>query len=125
MEVLLKTFISETIKEIIDGVIEAQKHVVAVKEEDGTFLIGENKYQEVEFDISVTTSQSTEKGKKAGLMIKVIDLGVQDSNTIHDSAVNRIKFKVPVIFRPKGNEKPKPKIKNPIRKGDSIWKNRY
>jgi hypothetical protein len=31
MEVLLKTFISETIKEIIDGVIEAQKHVVAVK----------------------------------------------------------------------------------------------
>jgi len=52
--------------------------------------------QEVEFDLEVTISE--EKGKGAKGSIPVINIGGHLETTIQNRSVNKVKFKIPVIF---------------------------
>jgi len=103
----LKIFVKETIKEIIEGIVEVQKELVPTLDvaSHGYFQIGSESYSEIEFDISVTSSESEGSEKKAGVFIKVVDLGVKNNSTNNNSSTNKIKFKVPVIFPMKANKK--------------------
>ncbi len=96
MEILLKEFIEETINEVIEGIVNAQKNMVAkYKEtEDPNISIATQKLDKIEFDIAVTSSINAEIGGKAGLSIKVLDFNGNTKRIAEDKAENRIKFSV-------------------------------
>lgn len=103
----LKTFVAETIKEIIDGIAEAQDQVINRYNysERGYVEIGNNSQHSISFDISVTSSQSDDKEGKAGVFIKVVDFGAKSTSKSSDSATNRIHFNVPIVYPTKANKK--------------------
>ncbi|GAC1300819.1 MAG: hypothetical protein NVSMB24_02320 [Mucilaginibacter sp.] len=104
----LKVFITETIKEIIGGVIEAQREIIPSLNHatDGYIQIGHDSLMEnIEFDISITSSETTGDEKKAGVFIKVVDFGMKNNSSNNNTSVNRIKFKIPVYFPMQANKK--------------------
>ena len=107
----LKDFVAETLKEIIDGVIEAQKHysanggVINSGDIEGP-KVGTDRHtgvplQSVEFDVAVTTTEGTETKGGIGVFVGPIGLGSQGKSDSANSSVSRIKFSIPVIL-PKG-----------------------
>lgn len=96
----LKTFVSETIKEIMEGVADAQKHIIegVPKTDSGVIQIGSQSFESIEFDVSVTSSDTQGTEGKAGVSIKIVDFGVKGNTLNQNSTTNRIRFKVPVIF---------------------------
>jgi hypothetical protein len=114
----LQDFISGTLKELMDGVKNAQKYaavsggainpkgLVYLKESSGVVQHRETSRigQEIEFDIEVTASEEKKTKGGAGVLISIVGLGVQGQSGAENRSVNRIKFKVPVIF-PKGEYK--------------------
>ncbi len=103
----LKVFVTETIKEIIEGVVEAQRAIIPALNysNDGYVQIGSESYIDVEFDVSVTSSESEGNEAKGGIFIKVVDLGMKNTSINNSSATNRIKFKVPVVLPAQANKK--------------------
>ena len=104
----LKTFVSESLKEIVEGVEEAQEkcHNAVVSPSWGS-VPRDKTMRTIEFDIAVTVEK--EKGTKGGLAVLgcVVNLGTQGQSSASDTVVSRIKFSVPVIFQLKGSD---PKI---------------
>ena len=102
----LKTFVSETIKQILEGTIDAGHHLKNNIDfnKDGYFQIGDGRMQKIDFDISVTTSESTKSEGRAGVLIKVLDFGINGSENIAASSVNKIKFSVPVAITKMANK---------------------
>lgn len=96
MEISLKEFVAETIKEIVEGITEAQKNMLEQykNENDPNIAIATDRKQNIEFDISVTTSRTGETSGGGGISIKVIDFGLKGSEKQEYSAVNKIKFSV-------------------------------
>jgi len=103
----LKAFVTETIKEIIQGVVEAQKQVIpnVNYSSEGYLQIGGDRFEKIEFDISVTSSETTGGEKGGGMHIKVVDFGAKSTSTNNNSSTNRIKFNVPVVFPSQANKK--------------------
>lgn len=103
----LKVFVTETIKEIIEGVIEAQKLIVPQVNHanEGFVQIGNGSFSQIEFDISVTSSEAEGNENKAGIFIKVLDIGHKNTATSNNTSVNKIKFSVPVTFPTQANKK--------------------
>nr|WP_319570407.1 hypothetical protein [uncultured Draconibacterium sp.] len=103
----LKEFVSETIQQIIEGVKDAGFTLVTKidYEKDGYVQIGDGMKQKIEFDISVTTTETTKKEGKAGVMIKVVDFGVKGSDNKEATSMNKIKFQVPVVYPQMANKK--------------------
>jgi len=115
---LLSEFVSSSISQIIDGVLEAQKHAsdrgarvnsygtsITKTSEGAVFDSSTNEFgQMIEFDVAVTTTE--ESGSKAGLGISIASIGIggqiksDNSNTL----VSRLKFNIPV-FLPKQAKK--------------------
>ena len=107
----LKDFIAESLNEIIDGVIEAQKHYSA----NGGVInspdvigpsVGTDRHtgvvaQLVDFDVAVTAAEETETKGGIGVFVGPIGLGSQGKSDSANSSVSRIKFSIPVIL-PKG-----------------------
>ncbi len=105
MEVTLKTFIAETIKEIIDGIATAAEDIVKTynKTDSPNIEITTSGYQRIEFDISIASSQSGETSGNAGVSIKVLDIGGKKSSIQEQSAINKIKFSVFVSVQGRNN----------------------
>ncbi|MBC9796795.1 hypothetical protein [Sinomicrobium weinanense] len=61
--------------------------------------------KKIDFDISVTTSESTNTEGRAGILIKVLDFGINGSENIGASSINKIKFSVPVAIPQMANKK--------------------
>ena len=103
----LKVFVTETIKEIVEGVVEAQKLIIPKFNyiNDGYVQIGSGNVSNIEFDISVTSSESEGSENKAGVFIKVIDLGHKNNSTNNNTSINKIKFSVPVALPMQANKK--------------------
>lgn len=103
----LKTFVSETIQQIIEGSKHAGDYIKENLdyEKVGFVQIGSNSIHYIEFDISVSTTESTKTEGKAGIMIKVIDFGVKGTDNMEATSMNRIRFKVPVVFPQTNNSK--------------------
>jgi hypothetical protein len=109
----LKDFIAESLKEIIDGVIEAQKHYSAnegVINPADVFYPGDTKVpvdrktnvapQLINFDVAVTATEGTETKGGIGVFVGAIGVGSQGKSESASSSVSRIKFSVPIILPP-------------------------
>jgi len=103
----LKMFVTETIKEIIEGVIDAQKQITSKLNHkvNGYVQIGSDKMDNIEFDISITSSETKGDETKGGVFIKVVDFGMKNNSSNNSSSTNRIKFNVPVSFPTQTNKK--------------------
>lgn len=114
----LETFIAETLRQIVKGVITAQQHkdcsgarinpdTIRNKPAGSEIYVGE-RVQKVEFDVAVTISEASEKQGKGSIGIASIGLGVggQASSTASNSSVSRIKFEIPLILPTTGPQGP-------------------
>jgi hypothetical protein len=115
----LREFVSETIKQIIDVVSQAQEyaheHNAWVNPGVGGFSFYERKNfaifgssvidggnpmyaQIIEFDVAIIASKGGEAKGGAGLFIASIGLGLTGKTDFSNSFVNRIQFSIPVIL---------------------------
>jgi len=103
----LKQFVSETIQQVIEGAKDAGLYLKdnLDYDKDGYVQIGDGNMQKIEFDISVTTSETSKSEGKAGIMIKVVDFGIKGSDNTESTSMNKIKFSVPVAFPQIANKK--------------------
>lgn len=112
----LKEFVSESLKQIIDGVIDAQIYAkskgASINPQNMTYsspsvdglIVPQDRghpnkpVQIMEFDVAVTVTQAGEA--KAGLAIFAGALGIGTQAKIEDgnTYANRIKFSVPFLF---------------------------
>lgn len=112
----LEDFITSTLKEVINGIKRAQKHAEecggAINPKGLQYLVGSSgtvQHKEtsrvgtdIEFDIEVlVTKQKGSKGKFSVSIPTVVEANIDGQSGIENRSVNRVKFKVPVIF-PKG-----------------------
>jgi hypothetical protein len=107
----LQEFISETIRQIIDGVVSSQEHAQkcgayvnpTMAAGVGAFAINKDKDwvpepRTIEFDVAVTTSNS--QGIQGGMGIFVADVGVgyKAKQGIVGSEISHVKFSIPVVL---------------------------
>jgi len=111
----LQEFITSTLKELIDGVKNAQEHAKkcggAINPTGLQYLEGSSGTvqhkktsrigTDIEFDIEVLVSDQNEKKGGAGVSVPILKVGFDGKSGSENRSVNRVKFKVPVIF-PKG-----------------------
>jgi hypothetical protein len=102
----LSDFIAATLSEIMKGVS------IAGKAHDGKSLGGyitpvsgsrikefeALPIREVEFDVAITTEQTSDKSKSGGLNIKVIEADLTSAVTRKTVGESRVKFSVPVAM---------------------------
>lgn len=117
----LKDFIVETISSIVEASKElSEKYGPAgavvnppassQKPDDPTFAVDSRFYsnrrvQNIEFDVAVTTADSTTGGGKAGLKIWVAEGGVEGAHARSNERISRIKFAVPLSLPASPEEK--------------------
>ena len=111
----LKDFISESIVEIVEGLVDAQSRiesedakvvpninkVFTQSQTGGTNLaIGwdnqGNLIHSIEFDIAVTANEGTET--KGGVVAGIFALGSQGKSQESNQSISRLKFRVPISF---------------------------
>jgi hypothetical protein len=106
----LKDFISKSITEIIDGVTEAQSYAKSkgakVNPTDFNSSSGPKYYlnnggmgQEIEFDVAVVVSETSEGKIGAGINVWGVGIGGHSTTGEESSTTSRIKFSV-LVFLP-------------------------
>jgi hypothetical protein len=104
----LQEFVSETLKEIIAGVKEAQGYAgdhsakisVCAQSHLGYLPI-----EKVRFDVAVTSTDASETQAGAGVFVAVLGIGAKGKSDTSNSCVSRIKFSIPIVL-PEQQEKP-------------------
>lgn len=109
----LKSFISDTLVQIQEGVNDAIEHTVKNKSggvinpkfinDDvpthislrGAEYPDPRLVREVEFDIAVTASEKDSGGKEAGIKVLSVSLGGSNATESVNNTVSRIKFTIP------------------------------
>lgn len=88
----LKDFISETIKQITDGILEGSSYV---REKSNSSEGIKNQYTKIDFDIAITTNEEDKRdlGGKVSV-VQVFNAGASASKSASTSSQNRIKFEV-------------------------------
>jgi len=95
----LKDFISETLSEIVEGVVEAQGRVhqhgakVSPLEQTG-YGSATPRTESVEFDIQVATSDASKTKQGIGVFVVSLGAGVQGQTDMTQSSAGRIRFHV-------------------------------
>lgn len=120
----LKTFISETLTQILEGVTESQSkasqidgrvvpHVRTPRE--GANLYGHTNDQlpviVVDFDVSVFAQEDTGTKGGIGIAIGVLALGSKGESNQQQNSTNKIKFQIPIAL-------PLQVVENNKQKGD-------
>jgi hypothetical protein len=110
--VRLEDFVSETLKQIINGVKSAQEYSgkldASINPPRLTFRTDQGEIrlvdpetrriaQEIDFDIAVTTTEGTTKGG-IGIFVGPLAVGSQGQSDATNSSMSRIKFKVPILL---------------------------
>lgn len=100
-EIWTKEFVAHTLLQIIEGVSDAQERVpsgatINPRPTDGKR--SERSVHNVAFDVAVTVSEGSEARAGAGLMIPAIGLGAHARKSEENTAINRIRFDVPISF---------------------------
>jgi hypothetical protein len=117
MEMKLQEFVSETLREIIAGVKEAQtyakdngaivnpmpEHLVRDKDKYATVMVAPQEWEcslikDIDFDVAVTSTDTSETQAGAGIFVAAFGLGVKDKSDTVNSCVSRIKFSVPLAL---------------------------
>jgi len=109
----LQDFVSETIKQIIDGVISAQEYAATknskVNQKELNFRTdqGEDKLwdpntrsliQQIYFDVAITTTEGTQTKGGIGIFVGPVGVGSQGQSDAQNQSSSRIKFKIPVTL---------------------------
>jgi hypothetical protein len=113
MNMDLKDFIAGTLKEIIDGVGEADQYA---KKKGGAipskfiantsgvhgFVLATHAGPEfvnlIEFDVAISTTDSIENSREGKVSIQVIGASVQGKDVSQENYVNRVKFVIPLMI---------------------------
>ncbi len=111
MSMTLEEFVSESLKQVVDGVVEAQEHArnkgAMVNPGYGRLETGQKfvereeglvPSQEIEFDVAVTSVEGSMKEAKARIFVGAFGIGGEGGKEVTNSLVSRIRFSVPVIF---------------------------
>ncbi len=91
----LQEFVSETLKEIIAGVKEAQTYA-----KDNGAAVNERirgapcDPKPITFDVAVTSTDASENEAGAGIFVAALGLGVRDKSDTLNSCVSRVRFDV-------------------------------
>lgn len=108
----LQEFLSETLREVIAGVKNAQTYAAengaevnpaAATKQPGRRLVpgssgGFVAVQEIEFDVAVTSTDTSETQAGAGIFVAALGIGVKDKSDTLNSCVSRIRFSVPIVL---------------------------
>jgi hypothetical protein len=93
----LDEFISETLNQVIEGVAQAQKACSAsnavIADRSGSV-----ETTQVEFDVALTVESGTKTKGGIGVVTGIVSLGSSGQSDNTKTAVNRIKFSVPVVL---------------------------
>ena len=108
----LQEFVSETLKEIITGVKEAQEY--AAKQDarvsprmhvmgsaEGNRLVTASNHDPlciVEFDVAVTSTEGSTKEGGAGIFVAAVGMGAKRTSDTSSSSISHIKFMIPVLL---------------------------
>jgi len=97
----IKTFVSESLNQIIQGIEEAQSKNIqsSINPTFGRQPQTKEVEKEIEFDIAVTLEKGTESKGGIAVFGGAISVGGQGKTNQSDLSVSRIKFSVPVAFR--------------------------
>jgi hypothetical protein len=109
----LQEFVCETLKEVIAGVKEAQTYAASAgakvnpeqdrpKGKTGYVIDSSVPVQEVDFDIAVTSADTTETQAGAGVFVAALGIGAQGKSDTSISSINRIRFSVPLALPVQG-----------------------
>ena len=96
----IKEFVSETLSQIIDGVVDVQQRS---KEKNAVVAPFYGYQQKVCFDVAVTVVEGKEVTGKAGISVWSIGAGASGKSETSSSTVSRIQFEIPIEL-PKGSE---------------------
>ena len=106
----LKDFITETLTQMMEGVKNAQekaKEVGAIVNPEANdsskhYIEVGNEHiasiQNVEFEIALTASTTEETKKGINVAFAAIELGRGKGNNEQNSAINKIKFEIPIVL---------------------------
>ncbi|MBU1138835.1 MAG: hypothetical protein KKA76_07655 [Proteobacteria bacterium] len=113
----LKEFVSESIIEIIEGIIDAQSRISSEDAQvapemsklylnsqagGASLALGKDKNNNLvhtlEFDVAVTANEGTETKGGIGVVAGVFALGSQGKSESNNQSISRLKFRVPVSF---------------------------
>lgn len=107
----LKTFVAETLKQIVEGIITAQqdlkeRNVIVnpptIVEGRGLFYTAMDNAQKtvqmVEFEVLLGQTEGLETGGRIGVFFASVGVGAQGKTETGSSAVNKMKFAVPMVF---------------------------
>jgi hypothetical protein len=115
----LQEFVKETLREIIAGVQEAQTYAATTgarinPDEDharaNTSYIdtsdgGIAPIKEIDFDVAVTSTDTTEAQAGAGIFVAALGIGAKGKSDTLNSCVSRIKFSVPIALPVQGKKR--------------------
>jgi hypothetical protein len=118
----LKSFVAETLSQIIEGIKEAQQRAQQgaggvvnppVGRMDRQLLTTNRAFfsqaglaQFVDFDVAVTATEGTATKGGVGVMVAAITLGTSGQSTAENSATSRVKFSVPIALPPDAKQVP-------------------
>lgn len=93
----LKEFISETIKQIADGVKEGSDHVITNNGGSGVY---DQDYTKISFDIAVTTNEEDKTGVGGKIAIaQIFSASADNENSNSITNYNRVKFDINVLIK--------------------------
>ena len=107
----LNTFVTQTITQIAEGVSQVQEKIdkfsaivnpPGISDLNGIVIIsdrsGYRTAQNIEFDVSLTETESTQAGRQVGVFFGSAGIGGHGKTEVGSNAVNRVKFSVPIAL---------------------------
>jgi sulfite reductase beta subunit-like hemoprotein len=108
----LKTFVAETLKQLIDGVKSSQEYAQkegAVINPNEQLRFSSNhkcaisgttgqQVQIIDFDVAISAQESDQYKGGFGIFVGAVGIGTQGHAEFTDSTVNRIKFSLPIVL---------------------------
>lgn len=112
----LQEFVSETLREIIAGVKDAQAYAKdngglvnpevdrgGEKDRYATVRVAPQEWvrcpiRDIDFDVAVTSIDTSEIQAGAGIFVAALGIGVKDKSDISNNSVSRVKFSVPLAL---------------------------
>lgn len=91
----LKTFVSATLTQIIEGVLNAQSELSIQGASVNPGPTGGG-WQVVEFDVAISATEGTETKAGIGVVSALLNAGASGKSNQEASAFSRVKFSVPV-----------------------------
>jgi hypothetical protein len=102
----LQNFITETLKQIIEGVQGAQKYITTQNIEATIHpQKSREKIETVEFDVAVTSIESNQSGVSGGIKVaSIFAINGEGGNLSSEQNISRIKFKVQIELPHQDND---------------------